>query len=128
MGRRTLPAHQIAIQFVEDVEAGRSQYDLVVWLDHDRINQTAALLKYDGDHSGENFKRFKDTLKRSSITFVMEYKKHGISALVSKQVLYLFYLSVITAICYAIAKFIFFLRMTPESQISTRHPYINETS
>lgn len=128
MGRRTLPAHQIAIQFVEDVESGRSQYDLVVWLDHDRINQTAALLKYDGDHSGENFKRFKDTLKRSSITFVMEYKKHGISALVSKQVLYLFYLSVITAICYAIAKFIFFLRMTPESQISTRHPYINETS
>ncbi|MBA64086.1 MAG: hypothetical protein CMJ76_17150 [Planctomycetaceae bacterium] len=112
MGRRTLPAHQLAIQFVEDVEADRSQYELVAWLDHDRINQTANVLKYNGDYSGEDFEKFKDTLKRSSITFVMEYKKHGLTALVSKQVLYLFYLSVITAFCYAIAKFVFYLRRT----------------
>ena len=128
MGRRTLPAHQLAMQFVEEVEAGRSQYELIAWLDHDRINQTADLLTYNGDHSGKKFERFKDTLTRSSITFVMEYKKHGLSALVSNQVLYLFYLSVITAFCYAIAKFVFFLRLTSESPMPTHPPYITETS
>ena len=128
MGRRTLPAHQLAMQFVEEVEAGRSQYELIAWLDHDRINQTADLLTYNGDHSGKKFERFKDTLTRSSITFVMEYKKHGLSALVSNQVLYLFYLSVITAFCYAIAKFVFFLRLTSVSPMPTHPPYITETS
>ena len=131
MGRRTLPAHQLAIQFVEDVEADRSQYELVAWLDHDRINQTANVLKYlkyNGDYSGEDFEKFKDTLKRSSITFVMEYKKHGLTALVSKQVLYLFYLSFGTAFCYAIAKFVFFLRRATEAQDLSQPSFPVETS
>ena len=131
MGRRTLPAHQLAIQFVEDVEADRSQYELVAWLDHDRINQTANVLKYlkyNGDYSGEDFEKFKATLKRSSITFVMEYKKHGLTALVSKQVLYLFYLSFGPAFCYAIAKFVFFLRRATVAQDLSQPSFPVETS
>ena len=115
LGRRTLPAHQLATQFVESVQKKDDpQFKLVAWLDHDRINQTATVTTYDDNDENEQFAAFADTLKRSSITFVMEYKKHGMSPLVGKLAICLFYLSLITACCYATAKFVFFLRTASE--------------
>ena len=118
MGRRTLPAHEIARQFIADVRAGKEpQYDLVAWLDTDRLNklQPASLEIYDGDHTGENFERFANTLNRSSITFMMEYQRHGLTAVVGTWVLILFYLAVITSLGYALTKFLLFLRTKSNS-------------
>lgn len=128
LGRRTLPAHQLATQFVESVQTGNPQFKLVVWLDHDRINQTATVTTYDDNYENEQFAAFADTLKRSSITFVMEYKKHGMSALVGKPTIFMFYLSLLTACCYAIAKLVFFLRAVSENTDLTLQTHLETSS
>ena len=128
LGRRTLPAHQLATQFVESVQTGNPQFKLVAWLDHDRINQTATVTTYDDNYENEQFAAFADTLKRSSITFVMEYKKHGMSALVGKPTIFMFYLSLLTACCYAIAKLVFFLRAVSENTDLTLQTHLETSS
>ncbi len=128
LGRRTLPAHQLATQFVESVQTGNPQFKLVAWLDHDRINQTATVTTYDDNYENEQFAAFADTLKRSSITFVMEYKKHGMSALVGKPTMFMFYLSLLTACCYAIAKLVFFLRAVSENTDLTLQTHLETSS
>ena len=128
LGRRTLPAHQLATQFVESVQTGNPQFKLVAWLDHDRINQTATVTTYDDNYENEQFAAFADTLKRSSITFVMEYKKHGVSALVGKPTIFMFYLSLLTACCYAIAKLVFFLRAVSENTDLTLQTHLETSS
>ena len=110
MGRKTLPAHELARHFVQQVRNGEEKYDLVAWLDSDRINNSSTLEIYKGNHKGEAFERFAETLNRSSITFIMEYKRHGIFALVGTKVIVLFYLSVVAAIGYALTKFVMFMR------------------
>ena len=110
MGRKTLPAHELARHFVQQVRNGEEKYDLVAWLDSDRINNSSSLEVYKGNHKGEAFERFAETLNRSSITFIMEYKRHGIFALVGTKVIVLFYLSVVAAIGYALTKFVMFMR------------------
>ena len=117
LGRRTLPAHELATQFVQDVRTGNPQYDLVAWLDYDRIQDEATVRVYLGNHTGADFEEFAKTLTRSSITFVMEYKKHGLIVLVGEQVIILFYLSVLTACGYAIVRFVLHLRS------SSPHPH-----
>ncbi len=110
MGRKTLPAHELARHFVQQVRNGEEQYDLIAWLDSDRISNSSTLEIFEGKHEGEAFERFAETLSRSSITFIMEYKRHGIFALVGTKVIALFYLSVVTAVGYALTKFVLFMR------------------
>ena len=112
MGRKTLPAHELARHFVQQVrnKEEKQQYKLIAWLDSDRINNSSTLEIYEGNHKGEAFERFAETLNRSSITFIMEYKRHGIFALVGTKVIVLFYLSVVAAIGYALTKFVLFMR------------------